>query len=75
LDAKSRWHGQSPATGFSRQAVTNNTGNYDFPGLQPGTYNVRTEAPGFSAETRTDVELQVQQVARIDFHLCLLGDA
>jgi hypothetical protein len=59
----------SPATGFSRQAVTNSTGNYDFPALQPGTYNVKTEAPGFSTETRTNVELQVQQVARIDFQL------
>jgi hypothetical protein len=59
----------SPATGFSRQAVTNNTGNYDFPALQPGTYNVKTGAPGFSTETRTNVELQVQQVARIDFQL------
>ena len=59
----------SPTTGFTRQAVTNNTGNYDFPGMQPGVYNVKTEAPGFSSETRTNVELQVQQVARIDFQL------
>jgi hypothetical protein len=59
----------SPQTGFTRQAVTNNSGNYDLPGLQPGTYNVQAEAQGFSNEARSNVELQVQQVARIDFQL------
>jgi hypothetical protein len=59
----------SPTTGFTRQAVTNTAGNFDFPGLQPGIYNIKAEAPGFGAETRTNVELQVQQVERIDFQL------
>jgi hypothetical protein len=59
----------NPTTGFTRQAVTNAAGNFDFPGLQPGIYNIKAEAPGFGAETRTNVELQVQQVERIDFQL------
>jgi hypothetical protein len=28
-----------PATGFSRETETNETGNYNIPGLRPGTYD------------------------------------
>src|ERR1700680_1981638 len=59
----------NPQTNFRRAATTNAAGNYDFPALQPGIYNVRVEAPGFRTEIRTGVELQVQQAARIDFQL------
>src|SRR5215471_18929374 len=57
----------NPQTNFTRQATTNNAGNYNFPALLPGVYNVRAERQGFQTEIRTGVELQVQQVARIDF--------
>jgi len=59
----------NPQTGVSRMAATNGTGNYSLPAMQPGIYNVRVEADAFQAEIRTAVELQVQQVARIDFQL------
>src|SRR6266851_5253011 len=59
----------NPQTNFTRQAITNNAGNYTFPALLPGVYNVRAEMQGFQTEIRTGVELQVQQVARIDFQL------
>ena len=59
----------SPATNFTRQTTTNTAGNYDFPALQPGIYNIRTEAQGFQAETRNGMELQVAQVARVDIQL------
>src|SRR6266852_4605151 len=59
----------NPQTNFTRQASTNNAGNYAFPALLPGVYNVRAEMQGFQAEVRNGVELQVQQVARIDFQL------
>src|SRR5260370_27216915 len=59
----------NPQTNFTRQAATNNSGNYAFPALLPGVYNVRAEMQGFQAEIRNGVELQVQQVARIDFQL------
>src|SRR5439155_22000594 len=39
-----------------------------FPALQPGPYTVKTELDGFKTTTR-DVELQVQQTARVDFTL------
>ena len=59
----------NPQTNFTRGATTNTVGNYVFPALLPGVYNVRVEAKGFQAEIRSGVELQVQQTARIDFQL------
>jgi hypothetical protein len=58
-----------PQTNFSRETTSNNTGNYNFPDLPPGLYNVRAEREGFQSEVRSSVELQVQQAARIDFRL------
>ena len=56
-------------TNVSRETATNSAGNYAFPALQPGLYDVRVEMRGFEGEVRKDVELQVEQTARIDFHL------
>src|SRR5258708_18146604 len=56
-------------TNFTRKATTNNAGNYGFPALLPGVYSVRAEIQGFQSEVRNGIELQVQQVARIDFQL------
>src|SRR5438046_6290392 len=57
------------ATNFSRSAISNEAGVYNFPVLQPGKYNIKVELPGFRTITQNDVELQVQQSARIDFTL------
>src|SRR5436309_2551860 len=59
----------NPATNFSRSVVSNEAGVYNFPVLQPGRYNIKVELPGFRTITQNDVELQVQQAARIDFTL------
>ena len=59
----------NPRTNFTRTEVTNNAGLYNFPSLLPGVYNTKVEMSGFQAEIRNDVELQVQQVARLDFQL------
>ena len=56
-------------TNTVRNTVTNDVGIYRFPSLVPGTYSVKVEAPGFRAAVRGDIELQVQQLARIDFAL------
>jgi outer membrane receptor protein involved in Fe transport len=61
----------NPQTGLTRAATTNTAGNYVFPALQPGTYNVRVEMQGFRTEVRSDVQLQVQQTARLDFQLAV----
>ncbi len=56
-------------TNVSRRGVTNASGAYGFPSLLPGVYRVRAEIDGFQATVRSGVQLQVQQVARIDFHM------
>jgi len=58
-------------TGVARETVTNTVGLYTFPALVPGTYTVKVEAPGFQPMQRSNVELQVQQTASIDFVLAI----
>src|SRR5438876_8217271 len=59
----------NPQTNFTRTAISNESGNYNFPALAPGIYNVKAELSGFRSEVRNTVELQVQQTARIDFRM------
>ncbi len=57
------------ATGAARHAISNDAGVYSVPALPPGTYSVVVELQGFGTQTRRDLVLQVQQVARADFSL------
>lgn len=57
------------ATNASRSTVSNDAGVYSFPALPPGTYTVRAEKSGFKSFTQSNVQLQVQQSARIDIGL------
>src|SRR6266704_3365591 len=57
------------ATNGARTTLTNTSGIYSFPALVPGPYQVKVEAPGFQSAVRSNIELQVQQTARIDFSL------
>jgi hypothetical protein len=59
------------ATNTTRSTMTNEVGFYRFPALVPGIYSVRVEANGFRAAVRGNIELQVQQSARIDFILAV----
>jgi hypothetical protein len=59
----------NPQTNITRSTITNSTGSYNFPALLPGVYSVRAEMQGFQSEVHSGVELQVQQVARINFQL------
>src|ERR1043166_8602762 len=58
----------SKATTAGRTTSTNGVGLFDFPALPPGAYSVRSELDGFKTVTR-EIELQVQQAARVDFIL------
>src|SRR5918995_2237590 len=58
-----------PATGFSRETETNNTGNYNIPGLRPGTYTVVATLDGFRTFTETAFRIEVGQIARLDVGL------
>src|ERR1017187_6789512 len=55
------------ATNVARTTTTNNAGLYSFPALTPGMYQVKAVAGGFQTAVTNDVQLQVQQTARVDF--------
>src|SRR5271156_2457194 len=57
------------ATGISRETVTNESGNYTFPDLTPGTYSVVVAATGFKKETRDSVDVVVNTTTRVDLDL------
>src|SRR5439155_11132398 len=57
------------ATNATRTATSNEAGIYSLPSLLPGRYDVKAVKDGFRAITRADLELQVQQTARIDFNM------
>ncbi|HKA00160.1 MAG TPA: carboxypeptidase-like regulatory domain-containing protein, partial [Candidatus Solibacter sp.] len=57
------------ATNVQRTLKTNSSGIYDAPALPPGVYTVKVSTLGFRAEARSSLELQVDQVARMDFTL------
>ena len=59
----------NPATNLRRETSTNAEGLFNLPALPPGTYNLQVEAKGFPKQAREGIELQVGQVARIDFAL------
>ena len=56
------------ATNATRTTQSNAVGLFDFPALPPGNYTVTSELQGFKAASR-DLELQVQQTARVNFTL------
>ena len=56
-------------TNAQRTLTTNASGIYDAPSLSPGVYTVRVSTTGFRADVRNNVELQVGQIARLDFEL------
>ena len=46
-------------TGRSREAVTNDMGDYRVPSLVPGSYEVRAQLPGFSTLVRRGLQLTI----------------
>lgn len=56
-------------TGVVHTTTTNESGNFTFPDLPPGTYNVLGEHPGFKKENRKGVTLEVNSSQRVDLKL------
>ena len=56
-------------TGFSRETVSNETGNYSLPGLRPASYDVSVESSGFRRHTTREFRVEVDQIARLDIRL------
>ena len=55
--------------GTTFPTTTDASGFYNLPRLPIGRYEVRVENPGFQTAVKSDVELQLNQDARIDFQL------
>jgi hypothetical protein len=56
-------------TGISQSGVTNQSGNYSFPNLQPGIYRVEVELAGFRKAIREQIDVLVNSTARADLTL------
>src|SRR5215475_6055236 len=56
-------------TGIANTLVSNESGAYNFAALQPGTYKISAELPGFQIQTFTDVQLGGAQQVRLNFTL------
>jgi Carboxypeptidase regulatory-like domain len=63
------------ATGVVSNTQTNDSGNYSFPSLQPGSYTVAASNTGFQGQTYRDVALGAGQQVRLNFTLQVSGGA
>ncbi|MGO8718787.1 MAG: carboxypeptidase regulatory-like domain-containing protein [Acidobacteriaceae bacterium] len=58
-------------TNVENSYVTNVSGDYTIPELNPGPYSVTVVAPGFQTATSSNLTLEVQQTLRQDFKLAV----
>jgi hypothetical protein len=56
-------------TGATRSTKTGGAGEFVFTPLSVGTYEVTVESPGFAAEVKKNIELQIQQTLDLKFSL------
>jgi hypothetical protein len=56
-------------TGIGHTSQTNESGNYVFPDLPPGTYTVTAEQSGFKRASRAKIDLIVDTTERVDLVL------
>ncbi len=59
----------STTTGASRQAVTDNTGSFQFVQVTPGDFTMTVTKPGFAQATREHVVVQVNTTATLNVEL------
>ena len=61
-------------TEVTTTVLSNNSGVYNFPSLQPGLYTISAKMDGFQINTKTDVDLTgVAAQHRLDFDLAVAG--
>jgi Carboxypeptidase regulatory-like domain len=59
----------SQQTGLTRETTTSDVGSYTVPLLPVGVYLVTAEQSGFKLAVKSDIQLNVDQVQRIDIQL------
>src|SRR5688500_6455306 len=57
------------ATGLRLKKTTDQNGEYTFPLIDIGQYTVHAEKMGFRSQTVTELRVETQQKARVDFTL------
>ena len=62
-------------TGVVLSTVTDTTGQYRFPSLLPGTYEITATLQGFTSKKQSDVPVSLGQVKKVDFALALASVA
>lgn len=60
---------RSSTSGIERQVITNDSGLYIIPLLQPGTYDVNVRRQGFRPIVQSGITLEVDQRAELHFRL------
>jgi len=58
-------------TNASRDTVTNETGNFTFPNIPDGIYNIKAELQGFKTVVREGIRLAVNTSIRVDLALAV----
>ena len=53
-------------TGFVSKAISNDSGNFTFNGLNVGTYDLKATAKGFDAYVEKGIVVNVSQTTRVD---------
>jgi hypothetical protein len=61
------------ATGFTRSTVTAETGAYSVPNLEPGTYSVTIEMPGFADLRQSDLLLTAGLTITLELKMQVAG--
>lgn len=63
----------APQMQGTKTAVTNEEGNYRFPGIPPGTYSVRYELPGFATVRREGIRVTLGFTATLNVTMSVSG--
>src|SRR4051812_10786361 len=69
LVSNARVTAQQKSTGFVRSVVSDPSGSYRVSNLAPGTYSMTVERTGFRTSVASQVTLEINQQARLDFQL------
>jgi hypothetical protein len=59
----------NPAIGFSRASTSNDSGQFSFESIQPGTYHLELEAKGFKKAVVSDVRALVSKPTEVSVQL------
>jgi len=62
-----------PDKGYSRSTITDESGFYRMPRLEPGDYELVARKPGFSVNKTVRVRLELGRISRVDLKLFVQG--